>query len=263
VRVDVSVVGRDGRFVRDLTGADLEILEDGRPQATAVFLRRDVPLSLVLLLDASDSLSHRISLARAAAQGFLGGLRGHDEASVVGFNDATTVLQDMTSDAAALRRAVERLATGGSTALYNALYTTLRRLPEPGGDEARRRRAIVLVSDGEDTASLVWEEQVLELARRRGATIHVIDLGGRGPDSRSGRLLQRLARENGGELHRPASIGDLAEVYARVGEDLRNQYTLGYDSAAAPDGRWRRIEVRVRERGDLAVRHRLGYYAER
>ena len=263
VRLDITVVGRDGRFVTDLASKDLEILEDGQPQAadTVTFIRRELPVSLVLLLDASASMSDRLSLAQAAAAGFLERLRPEDMASVVEFNVATNVLQEMTPDRAVLRQAVERIAAQGPTALYNALYTTLMRIPKPQLESEVRRRAVVLLSDGEDTASLVWEEQVLDLARRREATVHVIALGTRGESNRSVAFLEMLARESGGEIHRPGSIGDLADVYARIGEELRSQYTIGYQSAAVQDGRWRRIQVRVRGRRDLQVRHRLGYYA--
>ena len=263
VRLDVTVVGRDGRFVTDLSSKDFEIFEDGvlQPADTVTFIRRELPVSLVLLLDASASMSDRLTLAQAAATGFLERLHPEDQASVVEFNVATNVLQEMTTDRTALRVAVERIAAQGPTALYNALYQTLVHIPKPQQEAEVRRRAVVLLSDGEDTASLVWEEQVLELARRREATVHVIALGARGGSNRSAGFLELLARESGGDLHRPESIGDLASVYARIGEELRSQYTIGYQSASVQDGRWRRIKVRVRARRDLQVRHRLGYYA--
>jgi VWFA-related protein len=264
VRLDVSVTGSDGRFVKDLGAEDLEIYEDGARQATAVFTRRDLPLSLVLLLDASSSMSDRLPLAKAAATGFLQTLRPEDQASVIAFNETATTLQEMTSDQAALRGAIERIVATNSTALYNSLYATLQALPRSPDDQTEmRRRAVLLVSDGEDTASLVWEEQVLELARRGEAAIHTIDVGARDPSSRSARLLRVLSTETGGQIHRLTSIDDLADVYARIGEELRSQYALGYQSSATvQDGRWRRVEVRVRGRRDLRVRHRAGYYAE-
>lgn len=262
VRLDVSVVDRGDRFVTDLDEHDFEVLEDGQPQVLTTFVRRELPVSLVLLLDASSSIANRLPLARAAAIGFLDALGPEDEAGVIEFNDAVTVLHDPTSDRDALRRAVGRISSGGNTALYNALYVTLKGLPSPRGDVELRRRAILLLSDGADTASLVWEEQVIELARRREATIHVIDLRRPGePTNHSAQLLRVLADESGGEVHHPSSIHDLDAVYARIGHELRSQYTVGYVSSnPAHDGRWRRIEARVRGRRDLRVRHRTGYY---
>jgi Ca-activated chloride channel family protein len=261
VRLDVSVLSGN-RFVTDLGERDIEIYEDGQRQVPSSFARRDLPVSLALLLDASASITDRLPLAQAAAAGFLGTLRPEDEATVIDFNDRVRVLQPWTSDREALRAAVARVSAGGSTALYNALYTSLKALPEEPGQGELRRRAIVLLSDGEDTASLVWEEQVVELARRREAAIHVIDLRPGREDDRSARLLRVLSRESGGEVHHPGSIRDLDNVYARIAEELKSQYAVGYvSSQPARDGRWRRIEVRVRGRGDLRVRHRTGYYA--
>jgi len=262
VHLDVCVVDRSGSLVTDLDEGDFEVLEDDAPQSLVTFVRRELPVSLVLLLDASASIRNRLALAQAAATGFLDDLRPEDEASVVAFNDSVTVLQRSTGDRKALRRAVASISAGGTTALDNALYSTLRRLPRARDDATLRRRAIVLLSDGADTASLVWEEQVMELARRREATIHVIDLRDQGETrDHSARLLQMLADESGGEVHRPASAGELGAVYARIGQELKGQYTVGYVSShARHDGRWRRIDVRVYGRRDLRVRHRTGYY---
>jgi len=190
-------------------------------------------------------------------------LRPDDEVRVAAFNDRVSVLQELTSDRGALSRAIEGIATGGATALYNALYVTFRSLPAPDSGGRPRRRVIVLVSDGEDTASLVWEEQVLELVRKREATVHVVALGAESDASnRSARLLRLLSGESGGEVHHPGSIRDLDSVYARIGDELRSQYTVGYVSSnPAQDGGWRRIELRVRGRRDLQVRHRTGYYS--
>jgi len=173
------------------------------------------------------------------------------------------VLQELTSNREALRRAVEGIAASGATALYNALYSTFKNLPPADSDGHLRRRVIVLVSDGEDTASLVWEEQVLELVRHREATVHVIALRPESDASnRSARLLRLLSLESGGEVHHPGSIRDLDSVYARIGDELRSQYTIGYVSSnPAQDGAWRRIELRVRGKKDVQVRHRTGYYA--
>jgi Ca-activated chloride channel family protein len=221
-----------------------------------------MPLSLALVLDASLSMSGRLPLSQMAAVGFVDGLQTRDEASVVQFSDGTMVLQEPTTDRAALRSAILRISAGGATGLYNALYTVLKAEPEPRED-SDRRRVIVLLSDGDDTASLIWEEQVIELARQREATIHVIDLGARDPARRSSRVLELIAAESGGEVHRPRSAEDLGAVYARIGEELRSQYMMGYLPArAARDARWRRLEIRVRGRGDLRLRHRTGYYAQ-
>ena len=263
VRLDVTVLGRDGRFVTDLGEADFELYEDGQRQALTSFVRQELPVSLVLLLDASISVADRMPLAQAASTRFVQALRPDDQVRVTEFNDSVSVLQDSTSDRDALRAAINKVSAVGATALYNALVVTLKSLPPASHGTQLRRRVIVLVSDGEDTASLVWEEQVLELVRRREATIHVIALSRETDASnRSARLLRLLSAESGGEVHHPESIRDLDAVYARIGEELRSQYMIGYVSSnPASDARWRRIELRVRGRKELQVRHRTGYYA--
>ena len=263
VRLDVTVVDRGGRFITDLKEADFELYEDGQRQGVTSFVRAELPVSLVLLLDASISVADRMPQAQAASTRFVQGLRPKDEVRVTEFNDRVAVLQDSTLDRAALEAAINRISAAGSTALYNALYVTLRDLPAAEAGPELRRRVIVLVSDGEDTSSLVWEEQVLELVRKREATIHVVALSRESDASnRSARLLRLLAAESGGEVHYPASIRELDSVYGRINEELRSQYTIGYVSAnAVSDARWRNIELRVRGRKDLQVRHRTGYYA--
>ncbi len=263
VRLDVTVVDGDGRFVTDLAESDFEVYEDGHRQGLTSFVRQELPVTMVLLLDASISVADRMPQAQAASVRFVQSLRPHDEVRVTEFNDRVAVLQDSTSDRDALQAAINRISAAGSTALYNAMYVTLRALPPASHGTQLRRRVIVLVSDGEDTSSLVWEEQVLELVRRREATIHVIALNRESDASnRSARLLRLLSAESGGEVHHPASIRDLDSVYSRIGAELRSQYTIGYVSSnPVSDARWRRIELRVRGRKDLQVRHRTGYYA--
>jgi len=261
VRLEATVVDGRGAFVKGLRASDFEILEDGQPQPPVSFATREMPISLTLLLDTSGSMAPRMGLSQAAAMGFLQTLRPVDEASVMRFDDAPRVVQAATSDEGALRAAIEGLQADGATALYNALYAALRDVPPPHESAEPRRRVIVLLSDGEDTASVVWEEQVVELARRREPTLHVIDLGGDAA-SRPSRLLRRLATESGGQVHRPRSARDLPEVYALIADELGSQYTIGYHSSSTlADAKWRGIDVRVRGRKDVRVRHRAGYYA--
>ena len=257
VRLDVTVLDGDGRFVTNLREADFELYEDGQRQGLTSFVRQELPVSLVLLLDASISVADRLPQAQVASARFVQGLRPKDEVRITEFNDGVTVLQESTADREALQAAIAKVSAAGSTGLHNALFVTLRSLPPSDGPELRRR-VIVLVSDGEDTSSLVWEEQVLELVRKREATIHVIALRRESDASnRSARLLRLLASESGGEVHYPASIRELDSVYSRISEELRSQYTIGYiSSKAVSDARWREIE---RERGQGRIQYVFGH----
>jgi len=198
-------------------------------------------------------------------------LRPQDLAQVLQFNDRATVLQSFTADHAALETAVNSLQAAGPTALHNALYVSLKELDKQKTGRELRRRAIVLLSDGEDTASLVSDDQVMELARKTEIAIYSISLRpGRSQDrnrlafSQATHLLTALSQETGGQVHFPNSLSELDSVYARVAEELRTQYTLGYISSnKRRDGKWRRIVVRVPERDELQIRHKIGYYAPR
>ncbi|HWW92569.1 MAG TPA: VWA domain-containing protein, partial [Vicinamibacteria bacterium] len=162
-----------------------------------------------------------------------------------------------------------KTAAAGPTALHNTIYIALKDLGKQKKAGELRRRAIVLLTDGEDTASLVSDEQVLELARKTEINIYCISLRPNRPQDRTRLafsqaeyLLTALARETGGQVHFPNSLSELDTVYDRIAEELRTQYSLGYVSSnRRKDGKWRRIVVRTPERDDLQIRHKLGYYA--
>ncbi len=270
VNLTVSVTDRRNRYVTGLGQNEFAVFEDGVRQKLSLFTHENLPISLVLLIDTSASMDEKLSAAQTAAIRFVKTLRPQDLAQVIQFNDRITVLQDFSADHGKLEAAVMNLKASGPTSLHNALYVSLKELgkQEDAGGELRRR-AIVLLSDGEDTASLVDDEQVIELAKQTELSIYAIRLrrgGVRDRDrlsfSQATHLLTTLTRETGGQAHFPNSVSELDSVYDRIAEELRTQYSLGYVSAnARRDGKWRRIVVRVPSREGLKVRHKLGYYA--
>jgi Ca-activated chloride channel family protein len=270
IQLNVSVTDSAGRYVTGLQKNEFTVFEDGVKQELSIFNHEDLPISLVLIMDTSASMDSKLPTARAAGRRFLNTLRPGDLAQVVQFNDRTTVLQDFSGEVAKLEAAVDRTEASGPTALHNALYVALKELEKQKQAGELRRRAVVLLSDGEDTASLVSDEQVIELARRTEINIYAISLRSRGASerrkiefSRAAHLLTTLTRDTGGQVHFPSSISELDGVYDRIAEELRTQYSLGYSSAnRRQDGKWRRIVVRVSGRDDLQVRHKLGYYAQ-
>lgn len=264
VRLPVTVT-RGNSFVTDLAAEDFRIYEDGVLQEIDSFTRSSAPLTLVLLLDISGSMEDRLIQVQMAATRFIRALRPDDRVQVAQFKDRVSVLADFTNDHAALEAAIKKTAAYGATALHNALYTAIRNL-RPTDPTEVRRRAIVVLSDGDDTASIVGEDQVLDFARRSEVAIYAIALESWQQRGRGGAvdLLQVLAHETGGQLLLADSVGELESMYARIAEELRTQYTLGYGSTAATSrNRWRRIDVRIASRKGLQVRHRIGYYAGR
>jgi Ca-activated chloride channel family protein len=271
INLTVSVTDNRTRYVTDLEKTDFAIFEDGVKQDLTIFRHDDIPISLALVVDTSASMDEKLPVAQQAAARFIKTLRPQDQAQVMQFNDRTTTLQEFTADQKALDEAVRRTQASGPTALHNALYVALKDLVKQKKAGELRRRAIVLLSDGEDTASLVSDEQVLELARKSEIAIYAISLRpnrvaerNRQQFSQATHLLTALSRETGGQVYFPNSLSELDTVYDRIAEELRTQYSLGYVSSNdRRDGKWRRVVVRTPSREGLQVRHKIGYYAPR
>lgn len=271
INLTVSVTDSRSRYVTDLKNDDFAVFEDGIRQNLSIFRHEDIPISMALVLDTSASMDEKLGTAQQAAIRFAKTLRPQDNAQVMQFNDRTTVLQEFTPDHLRLEEAIKRTEASGPTALHNALYVALKDLDKLKKAGELRRRAIVLLSDGEDTASLVNDEQVLELARKTEIAIYSISLRpSRVPErnrqqfSQAVHLLTALSRETGGQVFFPNSLSELDTVYDRIAEELRTQYSLGYVSSnSRRDGKWRRVVVRAPTREGLTVRHKIGYYAPR
>jgi Ca-activated chloride channel family protein len=270
IQLTLSVSDADNRFVTDLQQGAFAIYEDSVRQETALFIHERLPISLSILIDTSASMEPKIKAAQEAARRFIATLVPGDAAELIQFNDRTTTLQGWTREPALLDKALERLSAAGSTSLHNALYATLKGLVKQRQPGRLRRLAIVLLSDGEDTSSLVDDEQVLELARQAEIAIYSIRLSERRAPKREGEfsqaafLLASLAQESGGNVFFPTSLSELDAVYDRIAEELRTQYIIGYISSNKKrDGKWRRVVVRVPAREGLAIRHKLGYFGPR
>lgn len=269
INLSLSVTDPRSNFVTGLEQKDFAVFEDGIRQELSLFTHESLPISLALLVDCSASMEPRLPTAQAAAIRFTKVLRAQDAAEVVQFNNRTTTLQVLTNDLASLEAAIRKTEASDSTALHNALYVTLKGMMRDKKAGDLRRRAVVVLSDGEDTASLVSDEQVLELARKSEINVYAIGLRDNLPSARTREafskaeyLLNALARETGGRAYFPNSISELESIYGRIAEELRTLYSVGYISSnARRDGKWRRIVVRVPEREGLTIRHKLGYYA--
>jgi Ca-activated chloride channel family protein len=269
INLNLSVTDARNNFVVDLAQPDFAVFEDGIRQDLTLFTHENLPISMVIMIDCSASMEEKLKTAQAAAIRFTKTLRPQDLAQIVQFNDRATTLQPFTNDLGALETAIRRTEAAGPTALHNALYIALKDLMRDKKAAELRRRAIVLLSDGEDTASLVTDDQVIELAKKSEINIYAISLRQNRPQDRMRQafsqaeyLVNTLTRETGGRAYFPSSVSELDQVYDRVAEELRTLYSIGYVSSnARRDGKWRRIVVRVPDREGLTIRHKLGYYA--
>jgi VWFA-related protein len=267
VSLSLTVFDEKRKLVTDLEESNFAIYEDGVKQDIRLFSREDLPLRMVILLDTSSSMRMKMAMAQAAAIEFVRSLKAGDVVKVIEFNDRVLALLDFTADVDQVEAAIRRTAPDGATALYNAIYISLQSL-------SRRRRvderqAIVVLSDGADTRSLVTFEDVRDLARKTDVTVYTISLRGTEEDLKKQKyfnakyVLDKLAEESGGSAFSPETIKDLSGVYEQIAAELKSQYNIGYTSTnTKADGGWRRIQV-LCERPGLDVRTRSGYYAPR
>jgi VWFA-related protein len=268
VSLNVTVVDNQNRYITDLTEADFSVFEDGTRQDLIVFNRTSLPIALSLLIDTSASMESRMRIAQDAAVGFVRKLRTQDLGQVVDFDSRVEILQNFTNNVDELERSIRTTSAGGSTALHNALYISLRELAKIKAKTAEdvRRQAIVVLTDGEDTSSLVSYEEVLDLAKRSETAVYTIALQARdAPQTKGFReaefILRQFAQETGGRSFFPSRIEDLKDVYGQIADELSSQYSIGYASKNTKrDGSWRRIVVQV-ARPQVVARTKRGYYA--
>lgn len=273
VALNVTVTEGD-KLVTGLHAADFEVYEDGVQQQVRFFESTATPMDVILLLDTSSSMRDRMPVVHDAAKGFMKILRLGDRGAVVAFADNVRVVQDLTSDTAAIKSAINSTTAKGATALYNAIYVSLKQFGRKAQSNSDvRRQAIAVLSDGEDTSSLIALDDVLALARKTGVNIYTIGLRSEyrrsqpSADSLKFRdstfALKALAKETGAQAFFPANVHELKNVYDSIARELEAQYSLAYSPTnTRNDGQFRRIRVRVPSNPSLRPRTRPGYTAD-
>jgi Ca-activated chloride channel homolog len=263
-----SVTDKRGRFVKDLVKDDFKILDDNKPPQAVVSFRgeTDLPLRLGLLIDASNSVRDRFRFEQEAAVQFLSqNIRyRYDRAFVLGFDSTYEVTQDFTDDTEKLTKGVRLLRPGGGTSLYDAFYFACRDKLLKSQENRPARRAIVLLSDGEDNQSHVSREEAIDMAQRSEVIVYAISTNISGQKGRGDKVLERMAEATGGRVFFPFQISDMTDFFTEIEDELRSQYALAYRPADfRRDGRYRTVSVIAQSRKDLRVRARPGYYAPR
>jgi Ca-activated chloride channel family protein len=269
VILSVTVSDARNRPITDLEQPNFRVYEDGVPQEVTLFTRDPQPIALSLLIDASTSMEEKLTVAKEAAIGFTKRLRPGDVEQIIAFNDDVDIRQTFTGEVARLERAIRDIHTSGSTALYTAIYvalselTTNRATAQP--DEIRRQ-AIVVLSDGEDTTSLLRYEDVLDRSNRAGVAIYAIGLrekktGNGGPTQGADFALRSLTQASGGRIFFVSDAAELPAIYGQIADELASQYVIGYVSRnPRRDGGWRQVTVRT-DRPGAIPRTRSGYFA--
>jgi Ca-activated chloride channel homolog len=267
VNLIFTVTDKHGRFIKDLKVVDISLLDDNKPPAKVEDFRSetDLPLRVGLLVDASNSIRDRFTFEQQAAIEFLSQIirPRKDFGFVLGFDTTPEITQDFTSDADRLAKGVRALRPGGGTALFDALYGACRDklLKYQEKTPLTTRRAIILLSDGEDNQSRVTREEAIEMAQRADTIVYTISTNVSGTKTRGDRVLERIAEATGGRAFFPFKIEDVANAFSEVQEELRSQYAISYKPADfAPDGRYRTIQISAANK-KYKVRARKGYFA--
>ena len=265
VRVIFTVTDKHGRYIKDLKKNDFRVVDDRKPVAEVRSFRSetDLPLQVGLLVDASNSVRDRFKFEQEAAIEFLNSMirPKSDKAFVIGFDATPEVTQDFTENTEYLSRGVRALRAGGGTAMYDALYFACRDKLIKQDQTGPVRRAIILLSDGDDNLSHVTREEAIEMAERAEVIVYTISTNISGMKGKGDKVLERIAEATGGRAFFPFQIRDVSDAFTSIQDELRSQYAMAYKPADfVSDGRYRTIEILAQDKG-LKVRTRKGYYA--
>ena len=271
VNVALNVVDAKGAPVGGLQREDFEVSEDGKPQKIAVFERESAtPLSIVLAIDASESVLRNEGLEKSAAKHFVKALlREQDELDLMDFSDTVREIVPFTNQPKRIDAGLGSLQHGDATALYDAVYLAGQRLQSTSPANGRRR-VIVLITDGTDTTKGSRYEQAIEQAQRAGAMVYSIIVvtvyADAGRNTGGEHALIQMAEDTGGKYYYVEDPKDLEPAFRHVSDDLRTQYLIGYYAPQnGPDDAFRRIRIRMKDpalAGKVDLRYRTGYYAD-
>jgi Ca-activated chloride channel family protein len=265
VNVLFIAMNKHGKFVRDLNKNDFSILDDHKPpqQIVRFSQQTDLPLQIGLLIDTSGSVHARFQFEQDAAIGFLQHtLRPHyDHAFAMGFSAKGKVVQDFTDNVTLLAAGIQRMQDGGGTALFDAIYSSCKEKMLKDDSDRPVRRALIVVSDGEDNQSEHTLGQAIYMAERAGVIVYTISTDDSGLILRGDKILEQISDSTGGRAFFPFKMKDIKTSFSAIEDELRSQYIISYHPADFdPDGRFRSIEITSLKK-DLQIRARKGYFA--
>jgi Ca-activated chloride channel family protein len=260
-----TVSDKKGRFVTDLSKDDFEVFESKKPQSIIEFsAESDLPLRLAVLIDTSNSIRERFHFQQEAAIAFIDGAvrPRQDKAMVVSFDTSAELVTDLTDDIGALEKAIQNLRPGGGTSLYDAVFFACRDKLMQDQPLYKFRRAMVILSDGDDNQSLHTRDQALEMAEKADVSIYTISTNITHIETEGDKVLRYFATETGGQVFFPFKVSDLSQSFENIANELRHQYNIFYrPEPLRTDGLYHPVDIRVKSRKDLIVRARKGYYA--
>jgi Ca-activated chloride channel family protein len=267
VNILFTVSDRRGRFITNLVKDDFQVFEAKKQQNILEFAAEsELPLRLAVLIDTSNSIRDRFRFEQEAAVEFITSLLrpSADKAVVVSFDTTAELVADLTGDVEKLSKSIRDLHAGGGTSLYDAVFFACRDKLMQDQPRHKFRRAMVILSDGEDNQSRRTRDQALEMAQKADVVIYGISTNISRTPTDGDKVLKYLAAETGGLTFFPFKVQDLAQSFENIANELRHQYNLLYrPEPIKTDGLFHPIDIRVKGRKDLVVRARKGYYAPR
>jgi VWFA-related protein len=267
VNVLFTVTDKKGRFITDLGKDDFVVTENKKPQAIQEFTAEtDLPLRIAILIDTSNSIRDRFKFEQEAAVEFINSVirPKEDRAMIVSFDTSAELVSDLIDDPEKLAKSIRNLRPGGGTALYDAIYFACRDRLQQDQPRHKFRRAVIIVTDGDDNQSRVTRDQALEMAQKADAVIYAISTNISRIEEDGDKVLRYLTTETGGQAFFPFKVQDLAQDFENIANELRRQYNIFYrPEPLKADGLYHAINVKVNGRKDLVVRARKGYYAPR
>jgi VWFA-related protein len=265
VQLLFTVSDKRGRFVTDLGKDDFEVFEAKKPQSIVEFsAETDLPLRLAILIDTSSSIRERFRFQQEAATDFVNAVirRGQDKAVIVSFDTAAELVADLTDDQERLTKAIRELRPGGGTALYDAIFFACRDKLMQDQPRFKFRRAMVILSDGDDNQSRWTRDQALEMAHKADVVVYSISTNVTRIPTDGDKVLRYFAEQTGGLAFFPFKSQDLAQSFENIANELRHQYNVLYrPEPLRTDGLYHPVDIKVKNRKDLVVRARHGYYA--
>jgi len=260
-----TVTDKKGKFITDLGKDDFLVIENKKAQGIQEFTAEsDLPLRIGILIDTSNSIRDRFRFEQQAAIDFITSVirPRQDKAMLVSFDSSAELVADLMDDSEKLAQAVRSLRPGGGTALYDALYYACRDKLQQDQPRHKFRRAVIIVSDGDDNQSRVSRDQALEMAQKADAVIYCISTNISRIEGDGDKILRYLALETGGQAFFPFKAEDLAQSFENIANELRHQYNIFYrPDPFKTDGLYHAVDLKVKGRKDLVVRARKGYYA--
>jgi Ca-activated chloride channel family protein len=265
VSLQFTVTDKRGRFITDLTQKDVTVREGKNPQKILQFsAESNLPLRLAIVVDSSNSIRERLKFIQESAIEFINSVMRpeQDKATVISFDTAPELQADLSGDIEQLTRVIRQLRAGGGTSLYDAIFFASRDKLMQDQPRHKFRRAMVVLSDGEDNQSRYSRDQALELAQKADVVIYTISTNITRTETDGDKVLKYFAAETGGMAFFPFKAEDLSQSFENIANELRHQYSILYrPEPLKTDGSYQQVQIVVKDRANLVVRSRRGYYA--